>query len=275
MRYQTYNSIIKYLKGFATQHLDVKRFAEEDEDQMSSITSMEELFPMIFVTPIDSSFDYDLNEYSFRIYCYDRLMKDRSNIQNARSKTNLILNDLDVWLRKESELPFEITDVTYAQPFSSELMSDVTGWYIEVRIDNPSFSVCEIPFENTPELPLGVCDGIPIETDKCPLGKYMIFDIEISGGTEVTTPPSGGGKGGGGEKPIQGEERLYTFVIEHNFLMDNLSITQGILTNDELLLNGVPITFNDLPMQLNIGDEISFMATVYIDGLLILTGVYN
>lgn len=185
MRYQTYNSIIKYLKEFATQHLDVKRFAEEDEDQMSSITSMEELFPMIFVTPIDSSFDYDLNEYSFRIYCYDRLVKDRSNIQNVRSKTNLILNDLDVWLRKESELPFEVTDVTYAQPFSSELMVDVSGWYIEVRIDNPSFSVCEIPFSNVPELPLGICN------DNIDVKKY--YDVYVDGVfiEQITLPTSG------------------------------------------------------------------------------------
>lgn len=155
-RYQTYNEIIRYLEEFATQHRDVMRFKEEDEDQMSNLTAMDETFPMMFVTPVDTLFNYDLNEYSLRVYCYDRLMKDRSNSQNIRSKTNLILNDLDVWLRKEHTLPFEITDTTSAVPFSSELMTDVTGWYIEITIDNPSFSVCEIPFIEVPQLPLGV-----------------------------------------------------------------------------------------------------------------------
>lgn len=160
MRNQTYNEIIKYLREFANQHMDVMRFEEEDEDQMSSITSMDEKFPMMFVTPTGAEYDYDLNNYSLRIYCYDRLTKDRENNTNIRSKTNQILNDLDVWLRKESTLPFEVDETTIVTPFSSELMTDVTGWYIDVVIDNPSFSVCEIPFKNVPLLPLGPCDSI-------------------------------------------------------------------------------------------------------------------
>lgn len=157
MRNNTYNLIVEYLRSFATEHFDVNRFIEDDEDQMSSITSMEELFPMIFVTPIYSSFDWEMNEYSFRIYCYDRLMKDRSNSTNIRSKCGQILNDLDVWLRKDHTIPIEITDTTRMYPFSSELMSDVTGWYIDITIDSPSFSVCEIPFDDSPGI-LGVCN---------------------------------------------------------------------------------------------------------------------
>lgn len=155
---KTYNEIIRYLRIFAEEHADVQRFEEEDEDQMSALTSMEEKFPMMFITPISNLFDYDLNNYRLRIYCYDRLTKDRENNTNIRSKTNQILNDLDVWLRKEPTLPFEIDTSTSAQPFSSELMTDVTGWYIEVQIDNPSFSVCDIPFNNIPQLPLGPCE---------------------------------------------------------------------------------------------------------------------
>lgn len=185
MRNQTYNEIIKYLREFANQHMDVMRFEEEDEDQMSSITSMDEKFPMMFVTPIGAEYDYDLNNYSLRIYCYDRLTKDRENNTNIRSKTNQILNDLDVWLRKESTLPFEIDDTTSVTPFSSELMTDVTGWYIDIVIDNPSFSVCEIPFKNVPLLPLGVCN------DNIDVKKY--YDVYIDGVfiKQITLPSSG------------------------------------------------------------------------------------
>lgn len=180
MRNKTYNEIIRYLKEFADKHLDVMRFEEEDEDQMSSVTSMDEKFPMMFVTPTGSSFGYDMNDYSLRIYCYDRLTKDRKNSTNIRSKTNQILNDLDVWLRKESTLPFEITDVTDAQPFSSELMANVSGWYIDVLIDSPSFSVCEIPFSEKPILPLGVCEDSVLFEKDCSNATVNINDLTWS-----------------------------------------------------------------------------------------------
>lgn len=158
MRNKTYNEIIAYLRSFSNEHLDVQRFAEEDEDQMSSITSMDEKFPMIFATPTGNEFDYEINGYTLRVYCYDRLTKDRENNTNIRSKTNQILNDLDVWLRKESSLPFEIDEISNVTPFSSELMTDVTGWYIDLTIDVPSYSVCDIPFNNLPLIPSYDCD---------------------------------------------------------------------------------------------------------------------
>lgn len=158
MRNKTYNEIIAYIRSFSNEHLDVKRFAEEDEDQMSSVTAMDEKFPMIFATPTGNEFDYEINGYTLRIYCYDRLMKDRSNSTNIRSKTNQILNDLDVWLRKESSLPFEIDEISNVTPFSSELMTDVTGWYIDLTIDVPSYSVCNIPFNTLPLIPSYDCD---------------------------------------------------------------------------------------------------------------------
>lgn len=169
MRNKTYNQIIEYLRLFAKSHIDVERFEEEDEDQMSAITSMDEKFPMMFVTPIGNSFGYQMNDYSLRIYCYDRLTKDRLNNTNIRSKTNQILNDLDVWLRKESTLPFEITETSNAVPFSSELMTDVSGWYIDILIESPSFGVCDIPFKSIPELP-SECIKI------CPDGTVEITD---------------------------------------------------------------------------------------------------
>lgn len=156
---KTYNEILTYLRLFATEHMDVFRFESEDEDQMSALTSIEELFPMIFVAPINNLYDYEENEYSMRIYCYDRLTKDRKNIDNARSRTNQILSDLDVWLRKESTLPFETTVISSVYPFSSELMTDVTGWYIDITINVPSYSVCDIPFFNKPVVPLNPCSG--------------------------------------------------------------------------------------------------------------------
>lgn len=158
MRNNTYNLIVEYLKTFADSHLDVERFAEDNEDMISSVTSMGESFPMIFVTPIFGQFNYDLNYYSFRVYCYDRTTKDRKNITNIRSKTYQILNDLDVWLRKEHTLPFELEQTSSVYPMLDSLMTDVTGWYMDIEINNPSFSVCDIPFETPPNLPLGVCN---------------------------------------------------------------------------------------------------------------------
>lgn len=156
----TYNGLLNILNSFAQAHIDVRRFVAEDVDQMSEITSKEELFPMMFVAPINNIYDWQINQYEVRIYVYDRLLKDRSNINDIRSKTNQILNDLDVWLRKESQLPIEVTNISIAYPFSSELMTDVTGWYFDVVIDIPSYETCKIPFLNGPVISGFTCDVV-------------------------------------------------------------------------------------------------------------------
>lgn len=142
----SYNGILNTLQAFAESHPDIYRFIAEDEDQMSEMTSKDEAFPIMFVAPIDNTYDFQMNEYRLRIYAYDRLMKDRSNVNDCRSRADKILNDLDVWLKEYDQLPFEVDSVSFAYPFSSELMTDVTGWYIEVTIQSPSYSVCDIPF---------------------------------------------------------------------------------------------------------------------------------
>lgn len=156
----TYNGLLNILNSFAQAHIDVRRFVAEDVDQMSEITSKEELFPMMFVAPINNIYDWQINQYEVRIYVYDRLLKDRSNINDIRSKTSQILSDLDVWLRKESELPIEISSISIAYPFSSELMTDVTGWYFDVVIDIPSYETCKIPFLNAPVISGFTCDVV-------------------------------------------------------------------------------------------------------------------
>jgi hypothetical protein len=154
----TYNGVLNILNSFAEAHLDIKRFIAEDEDQMSELTSKGESFPVLFVAPVTNTYDYQINQYNLRLYVYDRLTKDRSNINDIRSKTNQILNDLDVWLRKYDQLPFEITDISIAYPFSSELMTDVTGWYIDIVIDIPSYEPCKIPFNNPVVITGYTCD---------------------------------------------------------------------------------------------------------------------
>lgn len=154
---KTYNEIIQYLELFSSEHLDIFRFVAEQEEQMSEQTTKEELFPMLFVSPITNLFDYQIDEIRLKVFCYDRLMKDRSNIINAQSRTSQILNDLNVWLREESALPFELSFSTNVYPMNSSLMTDVAGWYMEITLSIPSYTICEIPFKNKPIMPINVC----------------------------------------------------------------------------------------------------------------------
>jgi hypothetical protein len=145
----TYNGVLNILEAFANAHLDVRRFIAEDEDQMSEMTSKEDKFPVMFVAPENNTYDWQMNSFGMRIYVYDRLMKDRSNVSDLRSKTNQILTDLDVYLRYE-DLPVDVTNISQAYTFSSELMTDVTGWYFDISIDVPSYGTCKIPFSGSP-----------------------------------------------------------------------------------------------------------------------------
>lgn len=154
----TYNGVLNILQEFADKHYDIRRFIAEDEDQMSEMTSKNDAFPIMFVAPEVNTFDYQSNTFSMKVFVYDRLLKDRSNVTDLRSKTNQILNDLDVWLRKEADLPFEITSISTAYSFSSELMTDVTGWNFSITIDIPSYEVCSIPFISPPIISGFTCD---------------------------------------------------------------------------------------------------------------------
>lgn len=150
MNKTTYNAVIEYFKNFSAQHKDIFSFIEEDEDQMSERTSKIESFPMMFVTPSSLTFEEYVDSFSFRIYFYDRLMKDRTNITDVRSRTQQLISDFMAWLKNDYDLPFDVEQFSNAYTFSSELMSYVTGWYIDVTIEISASSLCDIPFFNNP-----------------------------------------------------------------------------------------------------------------------------
>lgn len=173
MRNYTYNGVVAILKAFAVAHLDIRTFESEDLDQMSEITSKTEQFPMMFVSPVKNKFDWQMNGMGFRIHIYDRLLKDRSNITDIRSKTNQIIADLDVFLRKD-DLPIDLESSSDALPFSSELMTDVTGWYIDVFLSVPAYGTCKLPFAEAP--------GFEITCPSSPIYKDGVFELDLPSG---------------------------------------------------------------------------------------------
>lgn len=231
---KTYNEIIQHIKLFAFEHMDIYRFVAEDEDQLSVITSKAELFPMVFVSPVNNRFDWQIDNYVLRIYCYDRVMKDRSNVINAQSRTNQILNDLNIWLRKDPSLPFEIETATSIYPFSNQLMTQVTGWYMDVTLSVPSYSYCDIPFENKPKLPIGVCEDSYAPRPKC-TSKYMVVEYD-NGASEFETQ----------------------FTSEVDGVITGV-LFDGIVT--DLTINGIAIVPIVFPLPINKGDVVKITAT--------------
>lgn len=173
MRNYTYNGVVAILKAFATAHLDIRTFETEDLDQMSEITSKTSQFPMMFVSPVKNKYDWQMNGMGFRVHIYDRLLKDRTNITDIRSKTNQIITDLDVYLRKD-DLPIDLESTSDALPFSSELMTDVTGWYVDVVLSVPSYETCKLPFAEAP--------GFEITCPSSPIYKDGVFELDLPSG---------------------------------------------------------------------------------------------
>lgn len=247
----TYNGILNILQEFADKHLDIRRFIAEDEDQMSEMTSKNDAFPIMFVAPDSNLFDYQSNELTFKIFVYDRLLKDRSNVNDLRSKTNQILNDLDVWLRKEPELPFEVTTISTSLTFSSELMTDVTGWYFLVTIDNPSYEVCHIPFSSKPIISGFTCDIVYTNDyltceslNNCPTTLSILESVEELS-SEITSL----------DTRVQSLEEDEIFTIE---LMDLQDVTfyapydlKFTSIQEVLNVGAITLTVNDLPYTLD------------------------
>ena len=66
---QNYNTLVDTLTQFATNHLTLKRFKVSFFEQFDNFSTEDNIFPILYAIPNDVSFDTNIDEFSFRIYC--------------------------------------------------------------------------------------------------------------------------------------------------------------------------------------------------------------
>jgi hypothetical protein len=159
---QTYLKMLQLFESFSSAHLEVKRFKSDFLEQMENFGIQGEEYPILYCVPSPSVFGADeftdRNQYTFTFYSVDIINKGRTNINPIMNTTALILNDLHLWL-KDGDLPgVDVLEVSSIQPINNYLLDYVGGWQMSITLDVDSYSVCQIPFSESPIISVSDCD---------------------------------------------------------------------------------------------------------------------
>lgn len=147
----SYIRVLRAIESFASEHLQIKKFASDFPGQMPNFATSDEEYPILFVSPTSSIFDMNTTTFSIDVYCFDIIQKDRENINTILSDTHLILSDLNRWILDADPAGFDIIDSTPTlQPINNALLDYAAGWVMNLTIVTETYGVCEIPFNNPP-----------------------------------------------------------------------------------------------------------------------------
>ena len=156
----SYIRLLQSVELFSKEHMQVKRFASDFPAQMPNFGTESEKYPIIFVSPSDNIFSENVTTFTIDIYCFDIIQKDRSNINNILSDTNLILSDLHRWYLDGEIFGLDIREQVTTTPIDNSLLDYAAGWKMTATFDVDTYGICEIPFINEPVILMEVNDVI-------------------------------------------------------------------------------------------------------------------
>lgn len=148
----TYIRLLNAIELFSKEHLQIKKFASDFPGQMPNFATINEEYPILFVSPSTSIFDQNTNTFNISVYCFDIIQKDRMNINTILSDTNQIVNDLHRWLL-DGEIPgIDLVNATTAEPLNNALLDYAAGWVMNLTLEVSTYGICEIPFNEVPAI---------------------------------------------------------------------------------------------------------------------------
>ena len=186
----SYIRLLNAFESFSNAHLQIKRFAADFPEQMPNFATEKENYPILFVSPTNTIFDENENQFTVTVYCFDIIEKDRSNINTILSDTNTILNDVYRWFKDGEIFGIDVIDnQPTATPINNALLDYAAGWEMQITFDVDTYGLCEIPFNGSPVIITEVCDIVysqylTCETlSDCPtfLDRKLKFTTLVSG----------------------------------------------------------------------------------------------
>lgn len=179
--YITYIRLLQAIESFAKAHRQIRRFASDFEGQLPNFATEDESYPILYVSPRSGSLRTNVNSFTVIIKCFDIIQKDRANINNILSDTRSILSDLEIWFR-EGLVGIDLSLDPIISPLNNALLDYAAGWELEITYDTFKSSLCQIPFDGSPEVISEVNDihyaqYLTCETlDDCPLIQDLILE---------------------------------------------------------------------------------------------------
>jgi hypothetical protein len=155
----SYIRLLNAFESFSNAHLQIKRFASDFPEQVPNFGTEKENYPILFVSPNNTIFDENANQFTVDVYCFDIIEKDRININTILSDTNTILNDVYRWFKDGEIFGIDvITDTPTCTPINNGLLDYTAGWQMSITFVVDTYGICEIPFNESPVVITEVCD---------------------------------------------------------------------------------------------------------------------
>jgi hypothetical protein len=146
----SWEQIRQVVELFSDNHLMIKRFYSDYEDQLSTYSTLGEDFPVLYMTPVDGVMGYTQNSLNIRFYCFDRIIRDRSNWNGIVSDTHRCLNDLYKFLQSPSVELIDTELEANILPINDATMDYVAGWFIDIEVSLDTYSDCFIMVDDIP-----------------------------------------------------------------------------------------------------------------------------
>lgn len=180
MAVNTLITIQDKLREFAQGHAQIQRIFFGGEDKRAPLLTDAELFPALYVAPIDVLLGRAHNTHRLRIYVYERLDSGASDEWENANDTSLILRDIRVWWNDYgTDDIFIESDPTGTFKTDAEL-DNLVGYYGDFLFQIPSHGRCQVP--------------VNIEPSPSPTCAPVTYNVEYANGDPIEsgTEPSGG-----------------------------------------------------------------------------------
>jgi hypothetical protein len=176
MAINTLITIKDALTAFVAGHGQLKAIKFEADDHRAPVITESDSFPLLFVAPIDVQVGRAMNAHTLRIYVYERINDDRSDVLENANDTSLILRDIRVWWNDYGVDDIEIKEDPTGIFVSDRELDNLVGYYADVRFEIPSHGRCSVPVDITPIDPVTCADAV-VNVNS------VFFDNVASGGT--------------------------------------------------------------------------------------------
>lgn len=143
----SYIKLISYIESFFNSHTQVYRFGADFLEQIDNFTDKSEKYPLVFMSLQSSNTTDYLATFTIDLHCLDVIQKDRANINNVISDTQLILQDLYRYLKDAELVPIDVLSGADYLPLNNAFCDYLAGNLLTLVVEVETQSVCELPID--------------------------------------------------------------------------------------------------------------------------------
>ena len=146
----SYIVLLQNIELFCSNHMQIKKFGSDFEEQMPNFATQNEAYPILFVAPQTSQLNDNLSQFTVSVYCFDIIQKDRENINTILSDCQQILNDLHKFFKDGNITYIDVLQTSSLTPINNALLDYVAGWQMTIVFEVETYTICDIPFNPNP-----------------------------------------------------------------------------------------------------------------------------